>query len=258
MIPGMSDITVETRGKVALVTLDAPPVNALTMARYRLIGETFDELGKRMDVHCAVFTSAGTRAFCAGLDLQEFLASKVEDDAARAATVRKTFASLRNCAIPVIAAVNGPALGAGCVLTACCDIRIASEKATFGLPEINVGRCGGGAHVGRHVPPGMLRKMFFTGKPISAQEAFRIGYVEEVVAPDQLMDAAMALAAVISEKSPLGLRLGKEALNKVEFMPTEEGYALEQAYSTRLLHTEDAREATRSVIEKRKPVFKGK
>ena len=106
----------------------------------------------------------GTRAFCAGLDLKEFLAAKPEEDPERAKIVRRTFSAVRHCAIPVIAAVNGPALGAGCVLASVCDIRIAAATATFGLPEINVGRCGGGAHMGRYVPQGMLRKMFFTGR----------------------------------------------------------------------------------------------
>jgi enoyl-CoA hydratase len=209
-------------------------------------------------VHCAIFTGAGTRAFCAGLDLKEFLAATPEQDPERARIVRHTFSAVRHCAIPVIAAVNGPALGAGCVLASVCDIRIAASTATFGLPEINVGRCGGGAHIGRHVPQGVLRKMFFTGRPISADEAYRVNLVEEVVPPDRLMDAARELAGVISEKAPLGLRFGKKALNDIEFMPVEDGYAREQIYSTHLMRTEDAREATRAVVEKRPPVFQGR
>lgn len=254
----MSEIVLETIGKVVHVVLDRPPVNALTMALYDALADTFEALGQRTDVHCAVLTARGTRAFCAGLDLHEFLAAKVEDDPARAAIVRRMFHAVRTCAIPVIAAVNGPALGAGCVLASVCDIRIAAENATFGLPEINVGRCGGGAHVGRHVPPGLLRRMFFTGQPISAAEAYRAGLVDEVVPHDALMPAAGALAATIAAKAPLGLRLGKEALNAIESMPVEEGYALEQRYSTRLMATHDAREATRAVLEKRAPAFEGR
>ena len=253
----MNEVVVETSGKVVSVVLDRPPVNALTMALYRRLAEVFDEIGKRTDVNCAVLTARGSRAFCAGLDLREFLAAKVEDDPERAVTVRRMFAAVRHCAIPVIAAVNGPALGAGAVLAAVCDIRIASANATFGLPEINVGRCGGGAHLGRLVPQGLLRRMFFTGAPISAAEAYRIGLVEEVVAPERLRAAALELAAVIAEKAPLGLRLGKQALNEIELLPVEEGYAREQSYSTQLLHTADAREATRAVLEKRPPVFHG-
>ena len=254
----MSEIIVEKAGKVVSVVLDRPPVNALTIALYQRIAEAFEEIGGATDVNCAILAARGSRAFCAGLDLREFLAAKAEDDPARAAIVRRMFQSLRHCAIPVIAAVNGPALGAGCVLASVCDIRIASENATFGLPEINVGRCGGTAHMARHLPQGLLRRMFFTGVPISAQEAYRLGFVDQVVPLERLMGAVTELAGVIAGKAPLGLRLGKEALNRVEFMPVEDGYALEQDYSTKLMHTEDAREATRAVLEKRAPVFKGR
>lgn len=254
----MTEIIVEKADKIAQVVIDRPPVNALTMALYQRIADVFEEIGTWSDVNCAVLSARGAKAFCAGLDLREFLAAKVEDDPTRAVIVRRMFHSVRHCKIPVIAAVNGPALGAGCVLASVCDIRIASENATFGLPEINVGRCGGTAHMARHVPQGLLRRMFFTGVPIGAQEAHRAGFVDRVVPLDRLMPEVNELAGVIASKAPLGLRLGKEALNRVEFMPVDEGYALEQDYSTKLMHTEDAREATRAVLEKRAPVFKGR
>jgi enoyl-CoA hydratase len=253
----MDGIRVEKHDRVAVVTLDRPPVNAITLAHYRAIGEVFLDLGRAMDVHCAVFTAAGDRAFCAGLDLHEFMAATVEDDPARAAVVRECFQRVRACSIPVIAAVNGPALGAGAVLAAVCDIRIASAAAKFSMPEINVGRCGGGAHLGRLIGQGALRKMFFTGLPIDAAEALRLGLVDEVVEPVALMPRALELARVIAAKSPLGLRMGKQSLNEIEFMQVEEGYRVEQGYSTRLMATRDAREATRAVIEKRPPVFVG-
>ena len=110
----------------------------------------------------------------------------------------------------------------------------------------------------RHLPQGLLRRMFFTGVPISALEAYRVGFVDRVVPLERLVTEVNELAAVIGKKAPLGLRLGKEALNRVEFMPVDEGYALEQEYSTKLMHTEDAREATLAVLEKRAPVFKGR
>lgn len=254
----MNDIVVEKNAKIISVTLDSPPVNVLTMARYRRLAEIFDEIGKMDDVNCVVFSARGSKAFCAGLDLQEFLAATPEQDPERAAIVRATFKAVRLCAVPVIAAVNGPALGAGAVLAAVSDIRIASEKATFGMPEINVGRCGGGAHMGRLIPQGMLRLMYFTGEPISAWEAHRVGLVEQVVPPRRLLPAAQELAEIIAKKSPIGLRMAKEALNRAEAMQVEEGYQLEQSYSTKLMHTEDAREATRAVVEKRAPVFKGR
>lgn len=258
MTDARADIRIETQGAVAIVTLDRAPVNAVTLAHYKAIGEIFAELGERNDVHCAVFTAAGEKAFCAGLDLHEFLAAKVEDDAHRAAVVRECFAALRACTIPTIAAVNGPALGAGAVLAACCDIRIASTRAKFSMPEINVGRCGGGAHLGRLISQGMLRKLFFTGQAIDAAEALRIGLVEELAAPEALRARALELATLIASKSPIGLRMGKQSLNEIETMQVEEGYRTEQRYSTRLMATEDAREATRAVVEKRAPVFKGR
>jgi enoyl-CoA hydratase len=233
----MSDIKLEVQGKVLVVTLDRPPVNTLLLDTYQEIARTFDSISLRTDVNCVIFTAAGTKAFC---------------------IVRHCFAAIRNCALPVIAAVNGPALGAGCVLTSVCDIRLAAETATFGLPEINVGRCGGTAHMGRHLPQGLLRRMFFTGQPIRAQEAERFGFVDQVLTHDALMPAAMAMAELIAEKAPLGLRLGKAAMNEIEFLSVEDGYAAEQRYSTRLMATQDAREATRAVLEKRKPVYTGR
>ena len=121
-------------------------------------------------------------------------AAKPEEDPERAKIVRRTFSAVRHCAIPVIAAVNGPALGAGCVLASVCDIRIAASTATFGLPEINVGRCGGGAHMGRYIPQGMLRKMFFTGVPISAEEAYRVNFADVIVPAERLMESAHEFA----------------------------------------------------------------
>lgn len=245
------------RDGVAEITIDCPPVNAITLADYKAVGEAFEAAEGWKDIHCVLFTAAGTRAFCAGLDLKEFLAATVEEDPVRARVVRRCFASIRDCALPTIAAVNGPALGAGTVLASVCDIRLASERATFGMPEINVGRCGGAAHMGRHIPQGLLRRMFFTGEPIDAREAWRVGFVQEVVAADTLIETARTLARKIAAKAPLGLRLGKQALNQIEFLPVDEGYAIEQKFSTLLMKTGDSREATRAVIEKRAPVFTG-
>ncbi|MDH7796969.1 MULTISPECIES: enoyl-CoA hydratase-related protein [unclassified Beijerinckia] len=251
-------LIIDKKDKVATVTIDRAPVNAITLAIYEEIAETFEASASWNDINCIVFTAVGQKAFCAGLDLNEFLAATVEEDPARAKIIRRCFSAVRHAAVPVIAAVNGPALGAGCVLASVCDVRIASENATFGMPEINVGRCGGAAHMGRHLPQGLLRKMYFTGRPIDAREAWRIGFVQDVVPFEDLARTAQELAAIVAAKAPIGLRMAKEALNKVEFMQTEEGYELEQGYSTKLMATEDAREATRAVVEKRAPVWVGR
>lgn len=251
-------LTIEKSGGIALLTIDRPPVNALTLALYGEIAETFEASRAWDDVNVIVFTGQGDKAFCAGLDLNEFMAATIQEDPKRAAIVRRSFAAVRHAPVPVIAAVNGPALGAGCVYASVADIRVAAEHARFGMPEINVGRCGGAAHMTRHLPQGMLRKMYFTGQPIDAREAWRLGFVQDVVPSAELAGAVRALASVIAAKAPIGLRMAKEALNRVEFMQTEDGYELEQSFSTRLMTTEDAREATRAVVEKRPPVFVGR
>lgn len=254
----MTSLRLERTGAVARVTLDRPPVNALTLADYGDLADLFEAIGTGDGVNCVVLTAAGSKAFCAGKDLHEFVNARVEDDEANALVVRRAFAAVRHCVVPVIAAVNGPALGAGCVLASVADIRLAAPHATFGLPEINVGRCGGTAHVGRLVSQGLLRRMVFTGRPITADCALAAGLVDEIVEVEQLLDTAQVLADDIARKAPLGLRLGKQSMNAAEFLPVEEGYALEQSYSTRLMATEDAREAARAVLEKRPPIFWGR
>src|SRR5262245_4155688 len=118
----MSDIEIVSADGIATVTLNRPPVNALTTAMYEEIAQVFEKLGHGMDVHCAILTATGTKAFCAGKDLHEFLATTVEEDPVKAAVTRRCFSAIMHCQIPVIAAVNGPALGAGCVIASVCDI----------------------------------------------------------------------------------------------------------------------------------------
>lgn len=251
-------ILVDKADHIATITIDCPPVNAITLADYAEIADTFEAAVSWDDVNCILFTASGRRAFCAGLDLNEFLAATIDQDPARARTVRRCFAAVRHAAVPVVGAINGPALGAGAVLASVCDIRVAADHARFGMPEINVGRCGGAAHMMRHLPQGLLRRMYFTGQPIDAQAALHCGFVQEVVPFEDLHASALALARVIAGKAPIGLRTAKEALNKVEFMQTEDGYQAEQGYSTYLMGTEDAREATRATVEKRQPVWVGR
>ena len=143
--------------------------------------------------------------------------------------------AITDCAVPVIGAINGPALGAGLALAACCDILVASENATFGTTEINVGLLGASAHlsllVGRH----KAREMFFTGEQVPAAELYRIGAVRSVVPRSELLATARALAETLATKSPIALRLAKESMNRVEFLPLKEAYRTEQDYTAKLL-----------------------
>jgi len=252
----MQFVTVEGDRGVLAITLNRPPVNAMTMQFYEEVSQAFETAGSDKSVRCIVLASACEKAFSAGLDLKEFIATSSADaDQARSDVVARMFSAVENTPVPTIVAVDGPALGAACVLTSVCDIRIASRRASFGLPEINVGRCGGGAHFGRHVPPGVLRHMFFTAERMSAEDAFRLGYVQKLVANEELMDVTRETARLIAGKSPVALRLGKKALNECEGLPVEEGYRIEQSYSAQLYHSPDAKEAARAVLERREPVF---
>jgi enoyl-CoA hydratase len=254
----VTGIRAEKADKILHVIMDHQPVNALTLALYQELGDLFLRVHAMDDVNCVVLRSGSDRAFCAGKDLKEFLGATIEDDPASASVVRRCFEAIRHCAVPVIAMVDGPALGAGCVIAACADIRVASTRARFGMPEVNVGRCGGTAHVGRLIPQGAMRMMWFTGDPIDADEAYRLGLVDRLVAPEALAEAVNGLARKIAAKSPLGLRIGKQSMDDVEALPVDQGYAREQAYSTALMRSEDAREATRAIVEKRAPVFVGR
>jgi enoyl-CoA hydratase len=207
-----------------------------------------------------VFTAAGDRAFIAGVDLRT-VNQPVEDPSPSAITdparyVRDAFWSITDCAVPVVGAINGPALGAGLAYAACCDILIASSNATFGTTEINVGLLGASAHlsllVGRH----KARELFFTGETITADELYRLGALRAVVDRAALMDTAIEFARTLAAKSPIAMRLAKEAMNRVEDLPLKEAYRTEQDYTARLVRFEDAKEANAAFLEKRDPDWK--
>jgi enoyl-CoA hydratase len=247
----------EVNEYVATVRLDRPPVNAIIMALYKEIEAVFTEISDRLDdVRVAVLTGTG-RYFCAGRDLKIADSEPLET---RNAAVRAAFGALYHCAVPVIAAVNGPALGAGLTLVMDCDIIIASETATFGLPEINAGLCGGMAGTRRGFNQYQGRKLYFTGEAISAHELYRLNVADSVVNPEQLMPEALKLAAKLAAKSPLALRAAKWSANEVEkILDFEQAYrAVESRVTLGLAQTEDHKEAVRAFMEKRPPVFVGR
>jgi enoyl-CoA hydratase len=258
-MPRMPDLRVEVADHVATVTLDRPPVNAITRATMLEIASVFDELGADRDVRVVVFTAAGERAFMAGVDLRTVGAddrgpetpAALVTDPGRAA--RDAMWAITDCAVPVIAAVNGPALGAGLAFVACCDIILAAEEATFGTTEINVGLLGASAHlsllVGRH----KTRELFLTGEVVPAAELHRLGAVRAVVPRARLAEEAASLAASLAGKSPIAIRLAKEAMNRVEWLPLKEAYRTEQEYTRRLQVFEDAAEARAAYLERRDP-----
>lgn len=256
-------VHVELEDGVATVTYDRPPVNAVEAESSRQIKETFEELSANRDVRVAIFTAAGSRAFIAGADLK----ARVNRDAANEPLHpiygldsgrggREAFWSVYDCSVPVIGAINGAAIGAGLVYAAVCDIIIASENARFATTEINVGLLGAGSFLQRMAGSYKARKLFYTGEFATAEEMYRLGAVEQVVPHDDLLPTARALASRIAEKSPIAIRLAKESLNRVEYMPLKDAYRTEQDYTNRLRGFEDSREAMVAFNEKRAPQWK--
>jgi enoyl-CoA hydratase/carnithine racemase len=258
----LDGIRIEQDGTIARVVIDRPPVNAVPTTMYESMVAVFGDLDARKDVDVVVLCSAHAKIFCAGADIKELEqivnSATSELDERRQRLAREAYDALLNLAQPTIAAINGPALGAGAVLSACCDVRIGSSKATIGLPEINVARCGGGRHMMRILPQGVVRRMYFTGQPLDAEAAHHFGVLDQVVEPGQELDAAMELARVIASKSPYALRIAKQALNASESMSIADGYPVEQRYTLELARSEDAREAARAFLEKREPVWAGR
>ena len=231
----MPDLQITIDGAIARVTIDRPPVNALTIDSYRELTASFKMLGARAELSCIILSGAGERAFCAGFDFKQFAKDgEGEDDPERPIILSRMFEAVRCCPIPVIAAVNGPAIGAGCVLAAACDIRIGSQNATFGLPEIDFGRVGGSAYLAPMVAPCTLREMAFTGSPLDAEKARSAGILGAVVPQAELADATHLIAIKIASKNPLAVRHVKAALDGMAGLSIEDAYALEQNYSMQL------------------------
>lgn len=231
MMDHHENIRVNIAEGVARVTLDRPPVNAFTLAMYRALGAIFDQLGIRTDTRCIVLDGAGSKAFSAGFDFKLFAASQAEDDPLRPHVLREMLEAVRRCQLPVIAAVHGAALGAGCVLAAACDICVASEEARFSLPEVDFGRVGGSAYVGSRTSRGFVRYMALTGRMVGASEAHHAGLVDFLLPHNELNAFVEALARDIAKKSADVLRHTKQALNRIEHLPTREGYEVEQMHS---------------------------
>ncbi len=251
-------IKTEVKDFVARVTMDRPPVNAVNAQFYDEVMLAFDILSDREDVRVAVLTGAG-RTFCAGYDIKEgaSLKPKPGDYWQTSRRAREAMHSIRECTVPVIGAINGAALGAGLAIAASCDILYASEHASFGLPEVNVGLLGGSRHLMNLFSHSKVRRMFFTGDRVGGEELHRLGIVEECVPAGELMERVQSLAEEIAAKSPVAIRLAKHSLNTIETMSLRDGYRFEQNMTRELVKHPDSREAMRAFVEKRPPAFGG-
>ena len=244
---------------IAVVSLANPPVNAHSQLLLAEVAWTFDTISDREDIKVAILTGAG-KCFCAGADIKERMASvpKPGDHWQNSRRAREAYHSIMECQKPVIAAINGPALGGGLALVASCDILLASELGCLGLPEINVGLLGGGRHAQRLFSHSRLRRMMLTGLRVFGPELYRLGVVEQCVSPDELMEVTLDLAREIAQKSPVAIKLAKQGLNQIEEMTLRDGYRFEQNMTAEVRKSADSKEAMQAFIEKRKPIFTGK
>lgn len=250
-------ITVETPAPfVALVRLARPPVNALDLATRQALVDVLDRLEEQEDVRAIVLTGQG-HVFCAGADIREKQALQATaGQRARADRLtRDLFFRLIDGRCPVIAAVNGAAMGAGFVLAACCDMILAATTAQFAMPEIDVGQAGGASFLQRVLPPAKVRRMLLTAERVPAEELYRLGAVEACLPQDELLPAAVALASTIAGKSPAAVRRMRGSFPAVEALGLRDGFRIEQDYTAELGSTVDAAEARRAFLEKRSPVF---
>jgi len=259
------EIIVEKLENVGRITLNRPDqLNAVTRKTLEELERALREFSKDPDVRTVILTGAGEKAFCAGADLKGGIFTPKTDSVrgAKLARLGQEFTEmLERYEKPVIAAVNGFALGGGCEIVLACDMIVASENAQFGQPEINVGLIpgwGGTQRLPRLVGRNKAKGLIFTGDRIVAKEAERIGIVNKVLKPAELQQAALELARKLASKSPIMLRLAKQAVNRGIEMDLKSGLAEEVKAFRVCFTTQDFKEGLTAFMEKRQPKFEGK
>ena len=257
--PALQNVLYDKKDAIAYVTLNRPKVlNALSHATWEDLHTAFTQAQQDPAVRGVILTGAGDKAFIAGADISE-LAHVTAVEAEQSSRFGQAVLDLiENLGKPVIAAVNGFALGGGCETAMACTIRIASENAKFGQPEVKLGILPGGGgtqRLPRLVGKGRALQLILTGDTISAQEAYRIGLVNEVVAPGTLIPRAEAILREIAANAPIAITLALQAVNSAN---QAEGLALEASYFGLAAGTEDKAEGTSAFLEKRAPRFKGR
>ncbi len=258
-LDGLERFRVELEAHVATVTITAPPVNAQDRRFREEIVRVFDVLHDTAEVRAVVLTGEG-RAFSAGADLRERpnLAEEPGGYPRHNRLVRASFDAVMECSKPVVAAVNGAAIGAGCVLALSCDILVVAEEAFLSMTEVDMGLAGGVRHVLRFFGQSDARMMIYTARRISGPELLRMNAASICVPRARLLEEATAVAREIAGKVPLAVQAAKRSFTLTEEMPLRDGYRYEQSQTVALARTEDTREAQRAFAEKRVPVFKGR
>jgi len=251
----------ELNNGIARVTVNRPDkLNALNATVIAELGDAVTRIETDAAVRGVILTGSGQKAFVAGADIAELTAQTPIEGQARAILGQQVFRRLERCGKPVVAAINGFALGGGCELAMACHIRIAAEHAKFGQPEVKLGigpGYGGTARLPRLVGKGRALELLLTGGMIDAAEAYRIGLVNRVVSADKLLAEAETLLRTILENGPLAIRACLEAVDAGLETSLDQALLLEANHFGLLSATEDMREGTKAFLEKRKPLFKG-
>ncbi|HUP90184.1 MAG TPA: enoyl-CoA hydratase-related protein [Longimicrobiales bacterium] len=260
MVSGLETLLLDIKGGIAVITVNRPDKrNALnSMVREELIG-TLDALRTRDEVRVVVITGAGDKAFIAGADINEF-AERTTVEQRATMSERTVFQEITEFPKPVIAMINGFALGGGCELALACDLRIAGKSAKFGQPEIKLGIIPGGGgtqRLPRLVGTGRALRMILSGEMISSEDAERMGLVDAVVEDAKLREYTLELATTIAQHSPLTLRLAKTAVRSAEEMPLTSGLAYERELFITAFGSADKREGVAAFLEKRQARFTG-
>jgi enoyl-CoA hydratase len=256
------NLLVEREAGIAVLTIHRPQrLNALDARTLEELRQAFLDFQQDHSVRCVIVTGSGDKAFVAGADINELAGDAPDAAKRRALAGQHVFEVIEQLGKPVIAAVNGFALGGGCELAMACSLRLASDTARFGQPEINLGLIPGFAgtqRLARLVGKTKAMEMILTGAPITAQEALAIGLVNRVVPPADLMSEARTLAMELCGKPPIALRYAMEAVNQGLEMPFADGCRLEAVLFGMVTTTDDMREGTQAFLAKRKPEFKGR
>lgn len=251
----------EIKDQVLLLRLNRPDaMNALNALMFNEINEFFSSDYRAYEVGCVIVTGAGDKAFAAGADIKELHGLSSLEAEKLSSKGQKIFQRIEDFHLPVIAAVNGFALGGGCELAMACHIRVASTKALFGQPEVGLGinpGYGGTQRLIQLIGKGKATELLLTGDRIQAEEALALGLVNYVTEPDKLLEKALELAGKLNTRGPLALNGVIKCINGY-FTPNVDGYALEAKTFGEMAATSDFEEGTRAFIEKRKPVFTGK
>ena len=254
-------LLLERRERVAIITINRPEKRNALNIQTRIEGSrVLDELRADEQIRVVVITGAGEKAFIAGADIADF-AGRTSITQREVMLERSLFNAIDSFPKPVIAMINGYCLGGGCELALACDIRIASETASFGQPEINLGIIPGGGgtqRLTRLIGEGKAMELILSGEIIDAKTALAMGLVNHVVPADELESQTMEMANRIAAKSPIALRLAKEAVRIASRSNLDEGLRREVDLFALCFSTEDKDEGVRAFLEKRKPVFKGK